>query len=122
VGLSGGRLVRDALGEGDIWSRTGAAHADALDMLLSGQEKLIEVGPCGVLRGATRGRLVLPGSFNPIHDGHSELLQVSSSLSVGYWAGSCCRAASTPSTTATPSCCRLLYSVREEVELPLVNM
>ena len=29
-----------------------------------------------MLRGATRGRIVLPGSFNPIHEGHSELLQV----------------------------------------------
>jgi hypothetical protein len=35
-----------------------------------------QVGVHGVLRGATRGRIVLPGSFNPIHEGHSELLQV----------------------------------------------
>jgi hypothetical protein len=42
VGL-GSSLVRDSLTEGDVWSRTGAAHADALDMLLSGQERLIEV-------------------------------------------------------------------------------
>jgi len=82
VGL-GGSLVREELTEGDVWSRTGAAHADALDMLLSGQERLIEVGAHGVLRGATRGRIVLPGSFNPIHEGHSELLQAAAALRPG---------------------------------------
>jgi len=57
VGL-GGSLVREELTEGDVWSRTGAAHADALDMLLSGQERLIEVRLRGVDERRQKGALV----------------------------------------------------------------
>jgi len=51
------------------------ASADALDGLLHGRTRVVELaGGRVVAAGAARPTVLLPGSFNPLHEGHTALL------------------------------------------------
>jgi hypothetical protein len=52
-------------------------HASLLREMLNGRVSCVEFSGGNVYVDAPRrGRIYLPGSFNPLHDGHKELLQV----------------------------------------------
>lgn len=54
---------------------------DALQALYAGDVSVVQLGAGGaVLRGLARARLLLPGSFNPVHAGHRELLAAAAAL------------------------------------------
>ena len=61
-------LVEGELGAEDVLSISVDSHGDPIEALENGEEHLVEYSHSrGWLRGATRARLVMPGSFNPIH-------------------------------------------------------
>mmetsp|Transcript_8468 Transcript_8468/g.27668 ORF Transcript_8468/g.27668 Transcript_8468/m.27668 type:complete len:456 (+) Transcript_8468:75-1442(+) len=54
------------------WRREEAASA--LNELLSGRVSMVEFAAGEVHAGSTSARVLLPGSFNPLHEGHVSLL------------------------------------------------
>lgn len=57
---------------------------DAVKQLLNGQVKTVEFSGGSIYLDAPRdSRIYLPGSFNPIHDGHRELLEAACRLRPG---------------------------------------
>lgn len=57
---------------------------DAIQMLLNGQTKTVEFSGGSIFLNAPRSnRIYLPGSFNPLHDGHKELLAAACSMKSG---------------------------------------
>ncbi len=69
-------LLRPALTSKDMCtSREFDATPDALDEVLNGRAGYAEIGSSRTLVGATCATVILPGSFNPVHYGHRELLE-----------------------------------------------
>lgn len=61
-------------------------HHHILQDLLNGRVSCVEFSGGNVYVDAPRrGRIYLPGSFNPLHDGHKELLQVGTGWVVVVW-------------------------------------
>mmetsp|Transcript_48009 Transcript_48009/g.89473 ORF Transcript_48009/g.89473 Transcript_48009/m.89473 type:complete len:318 (-) Transcript_48009:390-1343(-) len=73
-------LLAEELGAADVLTSRVQRHVDALDALLAGEERMVEFSSMGAIRGTTRAHIVLPGSFNPVHDGHRELLRAAQKL------------------------------------------
>ena len=63
-------------------------RGDPLEEMLAGKIRTVEYSGGQVVRDAPRaGRLYLPGSFNPLHDGHTCDLQAActmSSVTISY--------------------------------------
>ena len=59
-------------------------HADPVERLLAGDVELLVADEAGGIEikeaGALGSRVVLPGSFNPLHEGHRELARVAREL------------------------------------------
>ena len=84
VGESQLELVRKAIGEKDELS-VPAIHerGDILEDLTHGKLSVAEYYRNQVAVGATRGNIFLPGSFNPLHKGHVQLLEAASKIGGG---------------------------------------
>ena len=69
---------------GDVMERTNRPLGDPLEYLASGECDVVEYtrGACTAVGVAPRSNncVVLPGSFNPIHDGHRGMLRAALSL------------------------------------------
>jgi hypothetical protein len=69
---------------GDVMERTSRPLGDPLEYLASGECDVVEYtrGACTAVGVAPRSNncVVLPGSFNPIHDGHRGMLRAALSL------------------------------------------
>lgn len=68
------------------WADIGAEQidlGDPLELLLSGALDVVEIGIDGAVHVDVErtGRLLYPGSFNPLHEGHCQLAQVAGQLS-----------------------------------------
>jgi hypothetical protein len=78
MGAFGTPLVREAehrwgpaASSGGRTQEAGEEPRDALEALLAGDADAVEFSGGRVLVDASRGgRVYLPGSFNPLHDGH----------------------------------------------------
>jgi nicotinamide mononucleotide (NMN) deamidase PncC len=69
------------LAPGDRWTQTSMLSSSPLDELLSGAIERVTVGPDGQLRpSAPLPSAVMPGSFNPRHDGHIRLAQTAAEI------------------------------------------
>ncbi|KXZ52323.1 hypothetical protein GPECTOR_10g955 [Gonium pectorale] len=74
---AGGAAAAVAPGPMDILADATTQAADPLQRLLRGEVRCVEyVGSEVVVDAPRRGRVVLPGSFNPLHEGHRRLLEV----------------------------------------------
>eukprot|EP00178_Gracilaria_changii_P000916 TRINITY_DN111_c0_g1_i1.p1 TRINITY_DN111_c0_g1~~TRINITY_DN111_c0_g1_i1.p1 ORF type:complete len:421 (-),score=48.92 TRINITY_DN111_c0_g1_i1:795-2057(-) len=74
-------LVRHHLVSGDILSGP-AVHEqnDCVDAVLQGEIEYAELTRGRWSRQATHANMIMPGSFNPLHYGHRELLAVAQSM------------------------------------------
>ena len=68
-------LFHPALSPSDKLTRTFDNTPDALDAVLSGEAGYAEISKTRTLIEATCAKVILPGSFNPVHFGHRELLK-----------------------------------------------
>lgn len=72
---------RALLGADEGFTETVVAASDAVDHLLSGALDRVTALPDGQMALAAAGpAVVLPGSFNPLHDGHVTLARVAEAL------------------------------------------
>eukprot|EP00177_Eucheuma_denticulatum_P000392 GFKZ01000676.1.p1 GENE.GFKZ01000676.1~~GFKZ01000676.1.p1 ORF type:complete len:421 (+),score=49.67 GFKZ01000676.1:1157-2419(+) len=79
--LSSMSLVRDALVPGDLLKGpTVREHIDPVQALLEGTIRFAEYRGGNVNIDATNATLIIPGSFNPLHRGHKELLAVATAM------------------------------------------
>jgi nicotinic acid mononucleotide adenylyltransferase len=68
---------RSLLDADEDFAETVAARVDLIDQLLAGELDRVTVQPVGqMLLSAPRPLLLLPGSFNPAHEGHVSLARV----------------------------------------------
>jgi hypothetical protein len=68
---------RSLLDEDEHFSETVVATVDAIDRLLAGEVERVTVQPDGqMMLSAPRPLLLMPGSFNPLHEGHVLLARV----------------------------------------------
>jgi nicotinamide mononucleotide (NMN) deamidase PncC len=69
------------LAPGERWTHTSLPASSSIDDLLSGAIERLTVSPDGQLRpAAPLPSAVLPGSFNPPHDGHIRLAQTAAEM------------------------------------------
>lgn len=72
---------RSLLDADEHYSETVGATASTIDQLLAGEVPRVTVQPDGQMTlSAPRPSVLLPGSFNPIHDGHVSLARVAEEL------------------------------------------
>jgi hypothetical protein len=72
---------RDLLDADEQFAATAAAAADAIDQLLAGGFDRVTVQPDGqITPSAPHPGVLLPGSFNPMHEGHVALARVAEEL------------------------------------------
>ena len=72
---------RDLLDSDETYSEGEIAGADKIDMLLTGALVRVTASPDGQLRvAAPTPALVMPGSFNPFHEGHQRLAETASDI------------------------------------------
>jgi hypothetical protein len=72
---------RTLLDPDEHYAETATGHDDHIDQLLSGSINRVTAQPDGqVLLSAPRPSVLLPGSFNPMHDGHAGLARVAEEL------------------------------------------
>jgi hypothetical protein len=72
---------RDLLEADEYFAETVVPTADAIDRLLAGQFDRVTAQPDGQMTlSAPRPRVLLPGSFNPVHAGHLLLARVAEEL------------------------------------------
>ncbi len=66
-----------ATGNVDMMEVSARAQADPIEELLAGRVRCVEFGPGGrmVVDAPRTGKVVLPGSFNPLHEGHRRMLE-----------------------------------------------
>ncbi len=63
------------------YAETGVAAVDKIDQLLAGEVDRVTVQPDGqMMLSAPIPRLLFPGSFNPLHEGHALLARVAEEL------------------------------------------
>ena len=63
------------------YAETGVAAVDAIDRLVAGEVDRVTVQPDGqMMLSAPPPRVLFPGSFNPLHEGHVLLAQVAEEL------------------------------------------
>jgi nicotinic acid mononucleotide adenylyltransferase len=68
---------RSLLDADERFEETGVATVDAIDQLLAGEVDRVTVQPDGqMMLSAPRPLLLMPGSFNPLHEGHVLLARV----------------------------------------------
>src|SRR5271156_5215611 len=64
-----------------VYAETGVAAGDAIDQLLAGEFDRVTIQPDGqMMLSAPLPPLLLPGSFNPMHEGHVLLARVAEEL------------------------------------------
>ena len=69
------------LGPGDRYSEEAVVASDPIEQLIAGSVERVTVWPGGQLVSAAAApRVVLPGSFNPVHAGHLVLAHVAEEL------------------------------------------
>ena len=72
---------RSLLDADEHFAETVVATADTIERLLAGEVQRITVQPDGqTLLSAPPPPMLLPGSFNPVHDGHLSLAQVAEEI------------------------------------------
>jgi nicotinamide mononucleotide (NMN) deamidase PncC len=72
---------RSLLDADEHFSETVVATADAIDQLVAGEVDRVTVQPDGqMMLSAPRPAVLLPGSFNPVHEGHVSLARVAEEL------------------------------------------
>lgn len=72
---------RSLLDADEIFEETVVAAPDAIDRLLAGEVDRVTVRPDGqMLLSAPRPLVLMPGSFNPLHEGHVALARVAEQL------------------------------------------
>ena len=72
---------RSLLDPDEHFAETVVATADTIERLLAGEVQRITVQPDGqTLLSAPPPPMLLPGSFNPVHDGHLSLAQVAEEI------------------------------------------
>jgi hypothetical protein len=72
---------RSLLDADEHYAETVVATADHVDRLLAGELDRVTVQPDGqMLLSAPRHRVLLPGSFNPLHEGHLLLARIAEEL------------------------------------------
>jgi hypothetical protein len=72
---------RSLIDADENYGETLVASADPIDRLLAGEIDRVTVQPDGqMLLSAPRPAVLFPGSFNPMHDGHSLLARVAEEL------------------------------------------
>ena len=72
---------RGLLDADEQFSETVIATADAIDQLVAGELDRVTVQPDGqTILSAPRPAVLLPGSFNPVHEGHLALARVAEEL------------------------------------------
>ena len=77
----GGASPRDLLEADERFSETSVAADDTIDQLLAGAVDRVTVRPDGQrMLSAPIPGVLLPGSFNPVHDGHLSLARVAEAL------------------------------------------
>jgi hypothetical protein len=68
---------RSLLDADEHFAETVTATADTIDQLLAGEHDRVTVQPDGqMMLSAPRSGVLLPGSFNPVHEGHVSLAQI----------------------------------------------
>ena len=68
---------RSLLDADEHFAEAAVAAADAIDQLVAGELDRVTVQPDGqMMLSAPRPLVLLPGSFNPLHDGHVSLARV----------------------------------------------
>ncbi|HTW70493.1 MAG TPA: hypothetical protein VME47_11435 [Acetobacteraceae bacterium] len=68
---------RSLLHAEESYEETSVTAADAVDRLLAGEHDRVTVQPDGqMLLAAPRPSVLLPGSFNPVHEGHVSLARI----------------------------------------------
>lgn len=69
------------LAPAERWTHTSLPASSSIDELLSGAIERVTVGPDGQLRpSAPLPSAIMPGSFNPRHDGHIRLAQTAAEI------------------------------------------
>jgi nicotinic acid mononucleotide adenylyltransferase/nicotinamide mononucleotide (NMN) deamidase PncC len=64
-----------------VYAATGVAAVDTIDQLLAGELDRVTVQPDGqIMPSAPQPFVLLPGSFNPMHEGHVSLARVAEEL------------------------------------------
>jgi hypothetical protein len=72
---------RSLLDADEHFAETIAAPADLIDQLVAGEHNRVTVQPDGqMLLSAPLPLVLLPGSFNPVHDGHVSLARIAEDL------------------------------------------
>jgi len=72
---------RDLLDADEHFAETGVPGMDTIDRLLAGELDRVSVQPDGqMLLSSPPPALLLPGSFNPVHEGHVSLARVAEEL------------------------------------------
>ncbi len=72
---------RSLLDADEHFAETAVAATDTIDQLLAGEFDRITVQPDGqMMLSARRPLVLLPGSFNPVHEGHMSLARVAEEL------------------------------------------
>jgi hypothetical protein len=72
---------RDVLDPDEQYEETNAAPADAVDRLVAGELDRVTAQPDGqMMLAAPRPAMLMPGSFNPVHDGHVSLARVAEEI------------------------------------------
>jgi hypothetical protein len=72
---------RSLLDADEHFSETVAATVDTIDQLVAGELDRVTIQPDGqMMLSAPRPAVLLPGSFNPVHEGHMSLARVAEEL------------------------------------------
>ena len=72
---------RDVLDADEHFEESNVTETDPIDRLLSGEVDRVTAMPDGrLVLSAPRPGLVFPGSFNPLHDGHTRLTRIAEEM------------------------------------------